>query len=53
VNLFLIFPFRPLVPLQGVTLAQSLYGAAAARVCADIDILVPASNVLPARRVIR
>jgi hypothetical protein len=40
------------VPLKGVTLAQSLYGDAAARVCSDIDILVPASEVVRARRLI-
>jgi hypothetical protein len=33
------------VPLKGVALAQSLYGDAAARVCVDIDILVPPANV--------
>jgi hypothetical protein len=30
----------PVIPLKGVTLAQSLYGDPAARVCSDIDILV-------------
>ena len=38
----------PVIPLKGVTLAQSLYGDAAYRVCADIDILVPAANVTQA-----
>jgi hypothetical protein len=33
-------------------LAQSLYGDPTARVCADIDILVPAGDVLRARRLI-
>jgi hypothetical protein len=33
------------VPLKGVALAQSLYGDVAARVCVDIDILVPPANV--------
>jgi hypothetical protein len=33
------------VPLKGVALAQSLYGDVAARVCADIDILVPPADV--------
>jgi hypothetical protein len=42
----------PVIPLKGVTLAQSLYGDPAARVCADIDILVPAGDVLRARRLI-
>jgi hypothetical protein len=40
------------VPLKGVTLAQSLFGDVAARVCADIDILVPASEVVQTRRLI-
>jgi hypothetical protein len=33
------------VPLKGVALAQALYSDTAARVCADIDILVPPANV--------
>jgi hypothetical protein len=33
------------IPLKGVTLAQSLFGDPAARVCADLDILVPPANV--------
>lgn len=40
------------IPLKGVTLAKSLYGDVASRVCADIDILVPRADVLRARRVI-
>ena len=36
------------VPLKGVALAQALYGDSAARVCADIDILVPPANVAQA-----
>jgi hypothetical protein len=36
------------VPLKGVALAQALYGDAAARVCADIDILIPSAKVAPA-----
>lgn len=36
------------VPLKGVTLAQSLFGDPAARVCADIDILVPSADVAQA-----
>jgi hypothetical protein len=36
------------VPLKGVALAQSLYGDVAARVCVDIDILVPPANVVQA-----
>ena len=35
----------PVIPLKGVTLAQSLYGDPASRVCADIDILVPPNTV--------
>jgi Uncharacterised nucleotidyltransferase len=42
----------PVIPLKGVTLAQSLYSDIASRVCADIDILVPRSEVLRARRLI-
>ena len=33
------------VPLKGVALAQALYGDTAARVCLDIDILVPPADV--------
>jgi hypothetical protein len=36
------------IPLKGITLAESLYGDAALRVCADIDILVPPDNVTQA-----
>jgi putative nucleotidyltransferase-like protein len=42
----------PVIPLKGITLAEWLYGDPSLRVCADIDILVPPSSVLPARRVI-
>ena len=38
----------PAIPLKGVALAESLYGDVAARVCSDIDILVPAVNVAQA-----
>ncbi len=31
----------PVIPLKGVTLAESLYGDPALRTCADLDILVP------------
>jgi hypothetical protein len=31
----------PALPLKGVALAESYYGDAAARVCSDIDVLVP------------
>ncbi len=40
------------IPLKGVALAQLLFGDPAARVCSDIDILVPAAEVVRARRVI-
>jgi hypothetical protein len=40
------------IPLKGVALAQSLFGDLAARVCSDIDILLPAAEVVRARRVI-
>ncbi len=33
------------IPLKGVALAQSLYGDTAARVCVDIDILVPPADL--------
>ena len=42
----------PLIPLKGVTLAQSLFGDPAARVCSDIDILVPPGDAVRARGVI-
>jgi putative nucleotidyltransferase-like protein len=38
----------PVIPLKGVALAQSLYGDPAARVCSDIDILVPPAKVAQA-----
>lgn len=38
----------PVIPLKGVSLAQSLYGDPAARVCGDIDILVPPGDVIRA-----
>jgi hypothetical protein len=31
----------PVMPLKGIALAESLYGDAALRACADIDVLVP------------
>ena len=34
------------IPLKGVALALSLYGDTAARVCSDIDILVPPEDVV-------
>jgi len=40
------------IPLKGVTLAESLYGDTAFRVCSDIDILVPPSEALPAHRLL-
>jgi Uncharacterised nucleotidyltransferase len=42
----------PVIPLKGVTLAQSLFGDPAARVCSDIDILVPPGETVGARGVI-
>ena len=42
----------PVIPLKGVTLAQSLYGDPAARVCSDIDILVPPAKVTQAMNLI-
>lgn len=40
------------IPLKGVALAELLYGDPALRVCYDIDILVPASDALRARRLL-
>ena len=42
----------PVIPLKGVTLAESLFGDSALRVCSDIDILVPATAVVRARRLL-
>jgi hypothetical protein len=42
----------PALPLKGVALAQSLYGDAALRVCADIDVLVPRRSVARAFEVL-
>ena len=42
----------PTIPLKGVTLAESLYGDATLRVCADIDILVPRPMVTQAFRLL-
>jgi hypothetical protein len=43
----------PVIPLKGVTLAQSLYGDTAFRICSDIDILVPPNTVSEALGLIR
>jgi hypothetical protein len=40
------------IPLKGVTLAESLYGDSAFRVCSDIDILVPRSEALTTHRLL-
>jgi hypothetical protein len=40
------------IPLKGVTLAESLYGDPAYRVCTDLDILVPADQAARARRLL-
>ena len=40
------------LPLKGVALAQTLYGDPACRFSSDIDILVPASDALRARRLL-
>jgi hypothetical protein len=42
----------PVIPLKGVTLANSLFGDAAYRVCSDIDILVRPEDALRARRLL-
>ena len=38
----------PAIPLKGVALSESLYGDAALRVSADLDVLVPRECVAPA-----
>ncbi len=38
----------PVIPLKGVPLALSLFGDPAARVCGDIDILVPPADIVRA-----
>ena len=38
----------PVIPLKGIGLAKSLYGDAALRACADLDILIPSKNVAEA-----
>jgi hypothetical protein len=43
----------PAIPLKGVTLAESLYGDPADRVCADIDLLIPPAHVNQALDLIR
>ena len=40
------------IPLKGVTLADSLYGDPAMRACSDIDILIPAGDALRVRLLI-
>ena len=42
----------PAIPLKGVTLAESLYGDPAARICADIDLLIPPAQVKQALELI-
>lgn len=42
----------PAIPLKGIPLAESLYGDAALRICADIDILVPPQNFKSAFQVL-
>jgi hypothetical protein len=43
----------PMVPLKGVSLADSLYGDVTRRVCSDIDVLVPRHAVTRAVTVLR
>ena len=38
----------PVIPLKGIGLAKSLYGDAALRACADLDILIPTKNLAEA-----
>ncbi len=42
----------PVMPLKGVALGESLYGDAALRVCADIDVLVPPRRAIEAFHVV-
>ena len=42
----------PAIPLKSTVLAETLYGDPALRVCADIDLLVPASNIRAAHNLI-
>jgi len=35
----------PVIPLKGVSLAESLYGDAALRICVDIDLLTPTEYI--------
>ncbi|HLW79923.1 MAG TPA: nucleotidyltransferase family protein [Terriglobia bacterium] len=42
----------PVIPLKGVPLAQALYGDAALRYSIDIDLLIPASDAVRARRLL-
>jgi hypothetical protein len=41
------------IPLKGVTLAEALYGDAAFRVCADLDVLVPPESLARSIEVVR
>ena len=43
----------PAVPLKGVYLANSLFGDPACRVCSDIDLLVPPSDIDRTLKIIR
>jgi hypothetical protein len=42
----------PVAPLKGTVLAESLYGDAALRTCADIDVLVPPRHAIEAFHVV-
>ena len=42
----------PVIPLKSTILAETLYGDPALRVSADIDLLVPAANVIDAHNLI-
>jgi len=42
----------PVMPLKGIALGESLYGDAALRVCADIDVLVPPRHAIEAFHVV-
>jgi hypothetical protein len=43
----------PVIPLKGITLAESLYGDPALRTCADLDILVPPKYLAESLRLLQ
>ena len=43
----------PVIPLKGIALAESLYGDAALRTCADLDILIHPKDLAESLRLLR